>query len=109
MSTVSRSQSELVLERGAPRAAGPVDRLWPLLSRPLKREKPATGFDAAGEKLRALMVRRRVSGADRRRAHRIMQAAAGLAKQGRHGWEAAVEAARAAVVRDRDDPAAIDA
>jgi preprotein translocase subunit SecA len=109
MSTISRASDELVLERNAPRAAGPVDRLWPLLSRPLKREKPATGFDVAGEKLRALMVRRRVGRADRRRAQRIMQAAAALAGQDRHGWESAVESARAAVVRDRDNPAAIDA
>jgi len=58
------------------------DRLWRALASRTTREQPARGFDLAGERLRALLSRRKAGIALRRRAERIIDHATRLRNHG---------------------------
>ncbi|MCC6660759.1 MAG: hypothetical protein IT437_07725 [Phycisphaerales bacterium] len=92
-------------------ARGPAgaDRLWPALSRPVGREQPLTGFDVLGERVRGWSRHRRAGRADRRRAERIVGAAASLSKLSELELGTRIDAARSVAARDRDLAESIDA
>ena len=92
------------LERALPRRVEEADRrLWPALSRPFVREQPARGADLLGERVRALAVRRKAGGRDRRRAARIIERAGALAALGERDFAGAIDDARERAIAGRDD------
>ncbi len=83
-------------------------RLWPSLSRPNRRQQPVKGLDALGEFVRGSWARRRASGADRRRAERIVGAATVHKQLGERAFDERVEEARDCLGVAPYEPALID-
>ncbi|MCA9289217.1 MAG: hypothetical protein KDA05_11565, partial [Phycisphaerales bacterium] len=105
----ARTLPPRALSLHAPREAIDDAHLWPALSHPIRREQPVRGLDAFAAFLRGSWARRRASGAMRRRAERIVDAATVLNHASdRTLGERIVDARDALVVRPRD-AALIDA
>lgn len=83
-------------------------RLWPALSRPNRREQPVRGLDAMGEFIRGSWARRHASATDRRRAARIVAAAAAHRSLGERALAARIEEARDRLVVLHESPELIN-
>ncbi len=90
------------------RAADTDRRLWPSLSRTIRREQPVRGLDALGEFVRGSWARRRASARDRRRAERIVGEATAHKDLGERALDQRLDEAREALVVAPADPALID-
>lgn len=84
------------------------DRLWPMLSRPLRREQPVRGLDAFGEFVRGSWARRRATASMRRRAARIVASARALSALSDHDLQATIDEARQRLIVAPADPVAVD-
>ena len=89
---------------GAPR----IDRLWPALSRSVKREQPAAGLDLLGERVKAAASRKNAGRELRLRAERIIGSARALRDMGERALEERIGAARELAATRFDEAATLD-
>ncbi len=91
-----------------PRDTDTVPRLWPMLGASRDRREVSKGVDEFGEAVTGWVSRRRARRLDWPRAQRIIDRAKGLVNHSDGALRAEADAARAAVVVARHDPAAVD-
>ncbi|MFG0327534.1 MAG: hypothetical protein ACF8SC_09750 [Phycisphaerales bacterium JB037] len=92
----------------ASREPGDSTRLWPALSRPVRRSLPPKGLDGIYARVFGVAARRRAGRSLRARAARIIDAASSLNGLTERDLDARIDAIRARVRLSRDEPATVD-
>jgi len=105
VSAAERTLPDRIVDGGRPLD---VSRLWPTLSRPVRRRLPLEGIDAIAARARGVASRRRCGRSIRLRAQRIIDEAGRLCSMSDRALDERVVKARHEIVLRRDDRDAID-